>query len=75
MSTPLLPDALWNCFVESDSTHAAVRTTSHQGWQTSLTRPCVSRRYSVCNAQRDSLGDAAARDGLRLRNELLAKAA
>src|ERR1700675_2297462 len=55
------------CFVESDSANAAVPITSPQGWQTSPTRPCVSRRYSVCNAQWDSLGDAAAGDGLRLR--------
>ncbi len=38
MSTPLLPDALWNLIQPMLPVH----TTSPQGWQTSPTRECVS---------------------------------
>jgi hypothetical protein len=63
------------CFVESDSTDVAVRTAETQRWQTSLARPCLSYWDSVRPAQWDSLGDAATRAGMRLRHDVLAKAA
>ena len=63
------------CFVESDSTDVAVRTAETQRRQTSLARPCLSHWDSVCPAQWDSLGDAATRAGMRLRHDVLAKAA
>ncbi len=43
MSTPLLPDALWNLIRPMLPVH----TTSAQGWQTSPTRACVSHRRRV----------------------------
>src|SRR5215469_12790653 len=57
-----------------DPTPAAVDTSSSKGWQATFTRSGLSHRYSVRAAQRDSLGDAAAGTGLRLRHDLLAKA-
>jgi hypothetical protein len=60
------------CSVESDSTDAAVSTTSTQGWQATLTRPRLSHRNSVRPPQRNTLGDVAARAGLRFGHDLLA---
>src|SRR5215472_141310 len=57
-----------------DPTPAAVGTSSSKRWQATFTRSGLSHRYSVRAAQRDSLGDAAAGTGLRLRHDLLAKA-
>src|ERR1700688_3299932 len=60
------------CVVGSDPTVAAVLTTSAQGWQTPLTRPCLYNWHSVRPAQRNSLGDAAAGTRLRFWHDLLA---
>lgn len=67
----LLPDGLWNLvepFYPSPQGEASRR-------KTSLSRQSMSRRYCIRPAHRDSLGDAAARDGLWLWNELLATTA
>ena len=55
MSTPLLPNALWNLIQPL----LPSALPSPPGWQTSLARPCLSHRNSVCSPQRDPVGDAA----------------
>src|SRR5437879_9503243 len=63
------------CVMEFDSTDATVSATQTEGRQTTVAESCVSRRYSVCPAQRDSLGDAAAGTGLWFWHDLLAAVA
>jgi len=70
MSASLLPDALWSLI--QPMLPPSQRT---QGWQTSTARPSLPHRNSVRPPQRDTVGDAATGAGMRLRHDVLAKAA
>src|SRR5712692_1135174 len=71
MSTPLLPDVLWNLI------QLMLPSAPHRpkGGRPSPARPCLSHRDSVCSPQRDTVGDATSRAGLRLGHDLLAAVA
>jgi hypothetical protein len=71
MATELLPDGLW----ELVGTVYPSRQGQAQGRKAALSGQGMSHRHCIRPAQWYSVGDAAARDGLWFRHELLAAVA